>query len=529
MSNFNRSGYSLHPPKTRKTILLFLLLALTVVAFRAPTYVPFTWKEDELDYLTGVREILSGEPLYTTYGDLKPPMIFWLYSLTCYVAGDIDIFYVKTLGVILSAATAIGIYYLGSMAGGAALGFISAFLFSGYSICSRGEEMLATNSEMMMNAFVVPAYVFFLAFITNKKSYAGLLCGTLLLSAGFFTNQKAGINILVFFLLILLGQRGDEREGIVKKLKELFLLAFTFTAPVLFFVCYYYFIGYLDQIAYWLYEVPQAYIGSVSFEEKVERLLPRSELFFSGYITLVIPFFYGLFFLFKEKKICRPVWAAIILYLLFSYYAVFTGGKMMERYFIQILPPFLIICSHGLIELYQKVGKWEKGRFFIATLFFLIIMMPPYKFFVRHMETGKPRQEEIANSPGLQKMIHFVRENSKEEDTLFVFPGDRYYYYFLKKRIGSRFNEIRTHLWQPDMHPKDNEVFRKGWKYLFEDLDQRKPKLIIDVSGNFGKLRDDPVHITAMKTKLKNYIENHYLRVGRFGEDTLFVRKEKET
>lgn len=504
--------------------ILIIVLILTVIAFRLPVFIPFSWKFDELDYLTGARELLNGEVLYSTYGDLKPPMIFWIYASVCFFAGEINIYYIKILGIFITVVTSLTIFCLGSKAEKSPLGFIAAFLFAGYSICARGEEMLAANSEMMMNLFIVPAYILFFVNLSKNKNIFILILGSLLLSFAFFTNQKAGINLIVFCLIILLQQKTQYPWG--KKIKDITVIISVFLWPIIIFLNYYYFIGYLDQIIFWLYEIPNSYINSFGFSARLERLSSRSINFFQGYFPLFIPFFYSLACLIRKKLILKPFWLGMILWFLFSYYAVFVGGKMMERYFIQILPPFFIITAFGILEIYNTlVGKLN--RFATAFVFVILFSIYPARYFIDHIKTDEITLDEITENANFQQIIGYIRANTSIKDTIFVFPKDKYYYYFSNRRIGTRFNEIETHLWIPRIYPEVTVVFQKGWDYLFSDLEQRAPKIIIDGSGNFGKSKRDPVHIRNKKRELEKFILNNYKKVGAFGDDILYIRKNK--
>ncbi|MBF0371548.1 MAG: glycosyltransferase family 39 protein [Magnetococcales bacterium] len=502
---------------------LFWVISAAIL-FHLPVFVPFSWKYDELDYLTGVREIFNGAPLYTTYGDLKPPLLFWIYALACWIGGGIHILNIKWLGLAVFTGTTAVIYRIGTVLEGRALGLVAGLLFAGYSICARGEEMLATNSEMMMNIFVVTAYLLFLSHLTIKKNLLLLSLSALLLAAGFFTNQKAGISLPVFGLLLLFVPRQSPRDDWQQRLGEAGLVSVMFLAPLVVFILYYDHINQLGQIRYWLFEIPNAYLTSFSFDTRLDRLLPRSLIFFQGFFALALPILYGLYFLIRYRR-SNPAWLAILLYLLFSYYAVFSGGKMMERYFIQILPPLMLIGALGTLELFRALAGREGGGAGVAVLLALIFCAAPIYYSVQHWTTDEPTLQEIAANPDLQRMQRYVQDHSRPDDTLFVLPRDRYYYYFLEKRIGTQFLSIADHLVGRRFHPTPSEVFRKGWSLLFKDLDERRPKWIIDITGNFDKQRRDPAHIRQAKEKLKRYVTTHYRMVGRFGKDRLYRRR----
>jgi len=508
-------------------ILLLPIIALTVL-FRLPSYIPFTWKSDELDYLSAVQEIINGGVLYVSYGDIKPPLLFWLYTLACQIGGDINIFYIKTMGIVFSVITVITVFFLAKQLGGNRLAFVSGLLFATFSICARGEEMLASNSELLMNAFIVPAYLFFFSFLQNRSKYLLLTGASLFLAGAFFINQKAGINLVVFVLVLFFV--AVQHQNYRQFFKNSSYLVLLFLLPSMLFVSYYAAIGHLDEFYYWLVKMPSAYINSYDIATRFERIILRFEIFFAGYWALVIPFFCGIWVIIKGQWYKQPLWLAVILYLIFSIIAVVVGAKMMERYFIQLLPAFFILSALGLLNIYQiienlNIKKKYQAKILAQVLLILFLFISPLKYLQQHYHTSKPKLVNIANSPSLHGIKTIVDNNSLAEDKIFVFPKDRYYYYFLQRRNATRFNEIETHLSKAKMYPQENALFKQGWNYLYSDLKQGQPKFIIDISGNFGFKDGEPTHIREMKEGLKNYIEENYTQIGSYVDDVLYQIK----
>lgn|GEM_PF-2925019 len=508
-------------------ILLLPVIALTVL-FRLPGYIPFTWKSDELDYLSAVQDFLSGGTLYITYGDLKPPLLFGLYALACQVGGSIDIVFIKHMGVLFSIVSVVAIFFVARQLGDNRLAFISALLFALYSICARGEEMLATNSELLMNTFILPAYLLFFAYLQNPKNRLFMIFAGIFLSAGFLINQKAGINLVVFISVLL--YVSFSHQSYKKFLTPIIQLLTVFILPIILLLIYYAYIGGLQELYYWLVKMPNAYIGTYDIAGRMARIGTRFGIFFSGYWALLLPFMVGLICIVRQHYYRQATWLTLLLYLFFSTIAVIVGGKMMERYFIQLLPPFIIISAFGLLTLYRAVEifieeKEDYYKYVLQLLFVLILLISPLNYLHQHQNTTKPKTEFIENHPALKQIKTIIHANTAHSDKIFVFPKDHYYYYFLQRANATRFNEIETHLSKARMYPEENTLFQQGWQKLFSDLNNNQAKFIIDISGKFGFKEGESGHIRNQKEKLKQYIEKKYKEVGVFAGNRLFQLK----
>lgn len=507
-------------------ILLLPALSLTVL-FRLPAYVPLAWKTDELDYLIAVQSLNHNGLLYLNYGDLKPPLLFGLYQLACQIGGGIDMLYIKHLGLLFSLLTVVGIYLLTRAISGYRTAFVAATLFALYSICARGEEMLATNSELLMNAFVVFSYVAFVGYLQRSEQLRYLVLASLFLVAGFFINQKAGINLIAFFIILF--EINRQRNSYIRLIKDFSVILSVFVVPILMFLGYYVAVGAIGEIYYWLWEMPGAYINTYDMSERMSRIMLRLSVFFSGYWALLPAIAMGIWAISIMKGNIKQSWELIILYLLVSFFAVMVGGKMMERYFIQLLPPFMILSAIGLTASYQYLKQWRWGKNIgvkIGFQVFLVgvLLISPLHYLQQHYATNKVTVLALQTDPQLKQLQSLVEEIGISNDSFFVFPKDPYYHYLLQRPPASRYVETETHLGKADMYPLANEFFERGWTKLFADLQGNRPEWIIDSSADFGFKKSEPQHIRNKKQELKDYILKHYRKVGVFNGDYLYQR-----
>lgn len=198
-----------------------------------------------------------------------------------------------------------------------------------------------------------------------------------------------------------------------------------------------------------------------------------------------------------------------------SFVAVALGGRFAPHYFLQLLPPVVLLASRGMVL------AWQGGRRLIMAVLIVALLVPLIRFGPRYVTLAyeqvrgvRPRWSDVAMDLDSQDAANQIRAAAHPGDTLFVWGYRPDLYVYTRMVSDSRFWDS-----QPltgvaaDRHLYATSAIYSGPAVANRlELIRSKPKWIVDGLGllnprlapdKYPELRDWLAHYQLVgKTKL---------------------------
>jgi 4-amino-4-deoxy-L-arabinose transferase-like glycosyltransferase len=319
--------------------VLLWLVALTCL-LRFPALVSHPFCIDESYYAAGAVELNSGGAFYRDVVDHKAPGIYFIYAFIYRLAGAYNQTAVHVVLVLVVALTA---YFLGLVAqeffGGRA-GRWAGTLYAITSVIGPANDFQAANTELFMNLPVVAAF---------------WLCARQWVRQGASRLEAAGMGLLVGVAILIRAQAAlallpigvalwrrkvgwltMAAVGAAALLPSLALVAWLWRADAI--------ADLRTSMAYASY-----YTNCLPFEVKLANASLKTLFFVAINVGLMIP----VAMLVTRGRRRDPVWqqgagCLLVSWLLASFIAVGAGGRFYPHYFIQALPPLVVMAARQL-------------------------------------------------------------------------------------------------------------------------------------------------------------------------------------
>ncbi len=132
----------------------------------------------------------------------------------------------------------------------------------------------------------------------------------------------------------------------------------------------------------------------------------------------------------------------LVAWLSFSFAAVCLGGRFAPRYYLQVLPAFVVIASRGLVLAYETWGK----RTYLVTG--LLLAIPFLRFAPRYGQLAidlvthrQPSWSDVQMDLDSQQVAEHLRGLARPHDTLFVWGYRPDIYVFSRLVPDARFDD----------------------------------------------------------------------------------------
>jgi hypothetical protein len=224
----------------------------------------------------------------------------------------------------------------------------------------------------------------------------------------------------------------------------------------------------------------------------------------------------------------------VLVWLIFSFAPVITGGRFYGHYFIQLLPALCVLASAPIAG-FMEGFRWSEVTSLRRVAYALIIaglVLPSAGFFGARLAADR-----IYSAIGEENPKHYipiadyVRENSDEDDMIFVW-GFATPIYFYSNRLGaSRF------LWcdwltgrapgtdaakDPDFDTSAY-ITPGSWELFFEDMEKNSPIFFVDTSP--GDHHDYGKYPISKYPALVDFIGDNYELQTTVGGADVYRRK----
>ncbi|MDO8494491.1 MAG: hypothetical protein Q7S68_04055, partial [Deltaproteobacteria bacterium] len=219
----------------------------------------------------------------------------------------------------------------------------------------------------------------------------------------------------------------------------------------------------------------------------------------------------------EEEKI---LFVISLLWLLWGYVAVTTGGRFAPRYFTQIFPPLALLAGMS----FQWKRPWQRWS----------LLIPLFGFWIARFFFGP-----IYAAAGVYDYAHFqkeigqyIREHTEEESRLFIWGWGNGIYIYSHCFPATRFmnadfvtGRIQGSPTAYDLNFDTSfNVLPESWDMLMEDLEKYRPIYILDTQP--ANIHDYIKYPIAKYPRLQQYLDEHYALETTLHKVHLYRRKK---
>jgi len=352
--------------RRRDTVLLvFALLALAAV-LRIPTFSNQVFNSDEAYLATQAEVLQGGGRLYVDTTDRKPPIVPYLYTAVFAVTGTHDLGPVRVVALLAQVATAL------LLAAEARRRFrwrhaawLAGVLYLLAATAFRPPDSQAANFEVFMLPVMTAAFV--LA-VRERTAWSGVA-----LAVATLTKQTAAVALLP--LAFLAWQR--------RRARGLLTLALSFALPIVAVALAFGF----DRFMFWVFTGNGGYLDASGIWSYVAALGARQTGWFlfgeAALVLLLVPAV-------RRWRDDVDLW----LWLASGFVAVFTGLRFFPHYYLQLLPPLVLLGVGGLTMVPVRARNW-------VAVGAVVVACATCGYFVRSAFTdGNTRDSQVAIDVG---------------------------------------------------------------------------------------------------------------------------------
>jgi hypothetical protein len=195
-----------------------------------------------------------------------------------------------------------------------------------------------------------------------------------------------------------------------------------------------------------------------------------------------------------------------LLWLAISAIGVVAGLRFFPRYYFQVLPPAVLLASHGL-------AKSPRRRWIMA-----LALIPLVRFAPTYLETARGAWRDTAMDQDSRAVAQIVRGQSRSGDTMFVWGYRPEIYVYTGLHAATRFLDSQPLTGVPaDRHlTQSAAVETVDSRAHRAELAQTRPVWVVDGLG----LYNPKLALTAYPD-LREWLEN-YREVARSGSSVLY-------
>ena len=220
----------------------------------------------------------------------------------------------------------------------------------------------------------------------------------------------------------------------------------------------------------------------------------------------------------------------VFLWLMATLIPVSVGGRFYGHYFLQLMPPLVILASAGLAAGLQSLMLKGKAALLTAALALLFVMVPMGLRFY-YPEMIRLRGEETFEVH--QRVGEALKEMAGKEGNpthLFVWGFATPIYTFSGLSPSSRFlwtDVLSGRTAGPPPSPAEvDEMVGKGsrraWAAFWEDMAKRPPTYFVDTSP--ASIHDYEFFPISRYPMLKGWLDANYERCGEVDKVVIYCR-----
>lgn len=475
-----------------KNWMWLVLIILTIFITRSTTlFIPLI--DDEETFVVIGRFLLHGGLPYTAIADNKPPLLYYWYTLWLWIFGDTNTTALHLIGMVWVGLTCYFIASIGRRISTARAGYFAALNYAIFTTTFVPSYIALHASLLLALPLTISVWALIRWHDTNRPRWmilSGACCG-----AAIFFKFQALVQIpFIFWAIGYLYFRKLNRltHSLLPGLIGYILGVGVVIAAVLGFLHHHHILQAFIDVTW------RASMTYMKEGETAGNFWGRFVGHVGGYMAATFPLWIALgvqiarrFSKYISKTpYNRPMPTWIWGWFLFSIPSVLAGGRYYGHYFIQLLPPLCLIAG---VTFDQWWNRGRKPRVIIATTLTIITIgwMVPRIWFQEFAD-----RFNIQNLRVEQKVGQYLKENSPQDSTLFIWGVDPSIYFFADRNPATRFlwsdglvgrlpGVIETQTGTQDTSMYINQ---KNWQQFLSDFNAHPPLYIIDCAA--GNLRD---------------------------------------
>lgn len=432
--------------RRRSTLRMFAVLLLLTAALRTPAFVVDVFNSDETFLATQAEVIRDGGKLYKDAADRKPPLVPYLYAATFAAFGTTALWSVRVVAMLAVALTALLLALEARRRWGNRAAWIAGVLMVLASVAFAPQDGQAANFEI----FMLPAMT---AGVLLARRGRGFSSGV---AVAFATLAKqTGAATLLPVLYLLWKQRG--RRGAVDALGG-------FTLPLILVA---FAVGPGDLL-FWTTIGNGSYLGITRhFGMVLLTLLLMTAAFAAANLPIVWTLPRG----WRERRAAGRGNTDLWLWLLSGALSVAVGLRFFGHYFIQLLPPLVLLTTSVLMRCDGRVVRRT-----IALSAGIATVAAGIAFLVRPFNE-KAQYKSVAT---------YLKVNASPRDRILVWGHVPEIYWASGRRPATRFlTSGFLSGWEPgrpgnDVHAED--ATPGAWELFFEDFAAHPPEYLLDTA-----------------------------------------------
>jgi len=332
--------------RRRTTLQLFAVLLLLTAALRLPAFFVDVFNSDE-SFLGAQAEVISdGGNLYQEAADRKPPLVPYLYAATFTVFGTTALWSVRVMAMLAVALTALFLALEARRRYGNRAAWIAGVLMVLASVAFAPQDGQAANFEI----FMLPSMTAAVLLARRGRAFSSGAAVALATLA-----KQTGAATLLPVLYLLWRQRG--RRGAADALGG-FALPLTVVALL---------VG-PGELLFWTTIGNGSYLGISGLWGMVLLTLL---LMTAAFAVVNAPIVWALPRAWRERRTAGSGDTDLWLWLLSAVVSVAVGLRFFGHYYLQLLPPLVLITTGVLM---RSSGRAVKRTIALAAAIAVVAM-----------------------------------------------------------------------------------------------------------------------------------------------------------
>lgn len=401
----------------KKPIFIALFILLAILPFFL--YLRGSLGVDEASYMFVGNSILHGAVVYKDCLTCKLPGTQYLLALIFFIFGK-SFYAARAVLFIFNALSAVIIFLIGRKLWNKETGMVSSILFL-IGILIPAYEGYYVMTEPFMVFFGLLGVLSF--FKSEHKIYL-VLSGFLIGVSTLFKQSGALFlaAIFMFYLLKLWIPANRTKEYLKDSIKNLSLIICSFSIPILVVVFYFWSLGALDGLIYWVFTYVSSDYGRSFYVSNIfYQFIAYSILWVLSFVSIL---FIAYEFITKKSKDVELFIFIVIWFLVFLY--PFTI-RQYGHYVIQILPSACLLASVALIKLYpilslraikESLSKENYLKIF-AIVCLLGLVLSSFAF-ITYSEYGLQKSRSIRFDEQL-KTAEYIKAHTSANEKIVSF------------------------------------------------------------------------------------------------------------
>lgn len=495
--------------KLWEIIALCFILVLTFL-IRVPFLAePFETDQGIYSYIAWGWE--QGKSLYKDLVVNKPPMVFVFYRFIFKLFGK-SIVDIHSAYSLLAVLTTLALYWLARSIFAPKIALLGTLL---YGLFSGGALIAGTfaNAENLMVFFIILASYFFWRAYQERTDFLFVFSGIFIGLAGMTkeTGLFEGIGMSVF--LYFIGRQKDSRTLVLKKIGLIWL-----GLGIVFSFIWFYLIrvgiakDFIDStIVYNLF-----YCRAAGVQQSALNFFHSLSWTPKENFPLWILSGLGIFLALRKKD---NVFLLLVIWMISAFLGVAVSGRFYHQYFIQFIPPLVLVAMYTLQNLFWQENSSQGRRFFgAAVLIFTILLF--FKVQWNYYFKYSPTDSLINRRAGLVRpqlvkatdhLASYIRERTKPDDYIYIWGLWPEIYYLSQRYASSKYAFLAS-----------RGIMIKWFKSLIQeevlqDTIKNKPRYFI-IDYYFADL---------ISPDLKSHLRKNYISDTEIAGCQVLMRKDK--